>query len=386
MATIPDEKFSALGWFNGYSMYQISKSQRNSDGSVNITASANYLGLVDVSGSLQAQFKNFGATSVTNYAIAIRAYDASPKYRFDPLDNPAQIVAWAKTAASTTFNAPASYSSVLSQALPSNAVHEQVFAAMPSTMCDHSIWSANPVSIPLVGTIRVVGERVIPLSKTQPLPSCALSVSFIPDNQVWADPTGSVINVAYALDTKIADKILEVSASPVAFNTSNYPSMQPALIGPSGFKVTALGAGPGNTVEWNLNEVLNDDPGDPIDRTKPIVILNQPVLANCVPSTGALGIPANGAQFANGVVAIKIQQYFASTPDPSSAQNGTCTVALTLRFQTGKGNIVAAALPPNTMLMYPASTSPAPATFSVTSTPPTTTQQPKSAAGTPPAH
>jgi len=369
MANVPVEKFFALGWFNGYSMYQVSKNQRSADGSVKVAGSASYLGLVSVSGSLQTQFQQFGSTSVTNYAFAIRAYDPTPKYRFDPLESPDQIVAWAKQAASTTFNAPPPFSSVLSQALPSNATHEQVFTAIPADLCDHTLWTPNPSTTAAIGSVKVVGERQIPISSTQVLPSCALSIFFTPDAAVWASPVGSVVNLHYALDTKVADKTLEIAAAPVSFSTSNYPFMQPALIGPAGFKATPADPGPGSTVEWNINEVLVDDPGDPIDRTQAITVINQPLLSNCTSAAGAIGIPANGASFVGGLVAIKIQQYFASAPDPSSAQNTTCTVALTLRFKTGKAHLVAAALPPNTLLAYPPPPKPSAAAFKITATP-----------------
>jgi hypothetical protein len=356
LALVPSEKYSVLSWFNGISLYRIDKESRQTDGSVNMSGSASYAGLVSVTGSLNAQYKKYGAINVTNYKFApFASKKSSPPstYGFQQLASVDEIVTWAKEGVFSTLD-PKSFSTnnVLRQGYPE--MHSQIIKGVPQALCDHHLWTANPSVFPKAGSLSVTGESVIAVTETQPVPACSLTLTFKPDDSLFSGASSGNVDLFYSLDTRIADKTFEVTAEKVPLQTSSFPLITPSSVGPISFVAPTAATG-GFVLTWDLKAVVQDDPSNLIDTSAVITTVAGPTFDGCNSGTQKPLILPNGIVLdSKHQLSISVQEYIATAtkPDPSAKDNVSCSVNLTLQFKTVTGHFVNRALP-STQVTFP---------------------------------
>jgi hypothetical protein len=365
-ASVPTETFYMLKWFKGFSMYWVHKASRADDGSVKLSASAGLVG-ASASTAASAEYQSYGSTYLENFEIAmlVKQPAMDDTSHFESVDSVDKLVNWSTHNAFAVFSAPAGFSSLLQQNAPERATHEDIIVGVPDSLCNYTLWSANPDATTTANmkSLAVTGHRAIPAPAGQLAPSCALTVKYVPADAVFNLASGSVVNVKYSLVTKIGDKTLETPQVAVNFNTSPYPAISPKVFAPTAFDPNPPLSGGGYTLQWKLALSLQEDPADRIDPTAAVTPLQQPQFGSCTVLTGnPPGIPAGGISFGMGTdLNITINQFvrFPSMPDPAAATNSSCTVSLTLRFKTVGGNFVSAALPQGLNVLYPVTPAPA---------------------------
>jgi len=351
--SIAPDKYYVLSWFNGVSLYKVNKESRQTDGSVNMSASASYLSLASVTSSLTAQYKNYGAINVNNYKFAAFAFKDSPRSKFEQLDAPDQIISWAKQNAFAVLDSKSFGSNnILRQGYPE--VHSQVINGVPEELCNHNFWTPNPSAFAKVGTLSVTGETFVAISAAQAVPGCSLTLTFKPDDALFTGASTGNIDLVYSLDSKVADKTLEITAARVPLQTSSLPLLTPSSVGPVNFG-SPTSSGSGYVLEWNLKASVQDDPANAIDTSAPITIVSGPSFDGCHASAQNILIPSDGIVLdTKHHLSIKVQQYISinTKPDPTAKDNVSCTVNLTLQFKTQGGHFVNRALP-GTQFAYP---------------------------------
>ena len=352
-ATIPANPYYALDWFSGYSMYWVNKDARTFNGSVDLSASASYLGLASVSSTASDTYKTYGATQIENYRVAaLRPTDNTPQsFKFQPLDSPSDIVKWTSQNVFAVLDT-STYSQILHQNPPET--HQQVIAGLPQNLCDHKLWQPDQATVSGAGKLAVTGEKFTPTSANQQIPTCALTVTFTPDASLFTGPSPKTVDFTYSLDTSIADQTLQVSATPMHFQTSALPFLTTSVVAPAAF--TSTPATGGFVLEWNLKTQLQDDPNDRIDPTAMISVISPPTFSTCKPAAGPIGVATGSPTLdSSGQLAVKVQQYIMATksPDPAAADNGTCTASATFRFKTTHMNLVDLPIPSGTLITYP---------------------------------
>jgi len=345
--SVPADKYYGLLWFNGFSLYRVNKQARRVDGSVDLSGNVNYLGLVDVNGSLKGNYQSFGATEVDNYKFATLSGTAdSPSYQYQQMESPDLVAAWVKQNIFASLDT-SNFSNVIHKGTPE--IHKQVIQGLPSGLCAHTLWTANPSSFLNTGTVGITGETVLPVSTTQTLPGCELSITFTPADQVFTSSTP--VSLQYALDTTVADKTLEISAGAVSFQTNLLPALMLASAAPADFQVTAQA--PGYLLQWDLKAVLQDDTSDPINPA-PGISAGALTLTGCQ-NKGPLAIIGSPTLTSAHQLTVSIQQFVqtATAPNPSATDNVTCTVGLTVQAKTTAGHPVNLPFPSGMLIFYP---------------------------------
>lgn len=351
---IPAGPYYALHWFNGYTLYQVDKKARQSDGSVDVSGGANYLGFVSGSASLAGQYKDYGSTTIKDYKFGVSTYLPTSQFLYDQLDTVDQIASWSKAQAETAvFSALPTFSYTLRNGDPNGGTHEQIIYGMPPSMCSSGLWSLNAGGSTTYGTLSLNSPaRQVPASVTQP-PGCAFSVSFTPNAATLALPSQTLVTVGYSFDTAIGGKTLEIRAADVPFRTSDYPNLAPSIIGR--IPVTPVGS----DLQWTVNEIVVGDPNlaspDPVLTASKI---DGPTFSNCQAGGGQFDIPANGLKIdsTGTVITITLQQDFSmgTMPDVSKPETLTsCTVSMKLRLVTKSLKTADVTLPANTVIAYP---------------------------------
>jgi hypothetical protein len=316
---------------------------------VKLSGNANYLGLVSVSGSLTGDYKKFGATNVENYKFAIRSSTTSPSFKWQELEAPDLVAKWLKQNVFAKLDST-NFESIIHKRTPET--HNQIIQGMPPDLCDHTLWTPNPAKLQGIGTISITGEiPSAPSPITGPLPSCTLTVTFNPDDNLFSSSNGTATTLAYALDTTVADKTLEISAGTVPLQTNTLPALTLAGVAPAKFSSTAQS--PGYVLQWEVKASLQDDPADPVNATAPISF-GAPSFSGCQ-SSGPLSVIGSPTLNNAHQVSVSIQNFVqtASAPDPSATNNVTCTVNLTLRVKTMAGHFIDLVLPSGILVLYP---------------------------------
>jgi hypothetical protein len=347
-SSVPNDKYYSLLWFDGFSMYRISKQSRQVDGSVKLSGSANYLGLVSVRGSLTDDYKLFGATDVENYKFAFRTGSTdSPSFKWQQLEPPDLVAKWIKQNVFAKLDS-ANFNNVIHKGTPQT--HNQIIQGIPPSLCDHTLWTTNPSTVSDTGTLSVTGETPNPVPN-QPLPSCALTVTFTPNDRLFAGANGTATTLKYALDTTIADKTLELTAGAVPLQTNALPAMILASAAPSNFVATAQT--PGYLLQWDVKALLQDDPDDQVNPSAGITF-GSTTFSGCQ-TNGPITLIGSPTLNSSHQVTVTIQNFLQTTnaPNPSATNNVTCSVNLTLRVKTMKGHFIDLALPSGTLVFYP---------------------------------
>lgn len=352
VATVPADKFYALSWFQGLSFYWINKDSRTFDGSVNVSASANYLAIASVSATASDTYKSFAATEIENFAIA-SLEDASdkPVQQFDQLDSVDQVIQWGKDNLHAQLDNK-SFSGILRKGSVNK--QSQTIVGASRSLCNHSLWQPVAEAGSTAGTLSIDSETFNSASSSQPVPSCTLSVSYLPADSVFAP--GAPVNAAvhYHLSNSFADKTLNVSTAALSFQTTNLPQLSISTVAPYPFS-SSPSAG-GYVLTWQINAIVQNDPQDPIDVHANITPTGSVSLSNCNSFAGAISfLPATLSIDSTGTLKATLQQFVstATAPSATAADNVNCAVSGTLHFKTLGGNFMDLQLPTGTLLEYP---------------------------------
>ena len=358
VSTVPAEKFYALSWFQGLSLYWINKDSRTFDGSVNVSASANYLAIASVSATASDTYKSFAATEIENFAIA-SLEDASdrPIQQFDQLDSVDHVIQWANDNLHAQLDNK-SFSNILRRGSV-NKQSETIIGASQS-LCNHSLWQTVAEAGSAAGTLTIDSETFNPASNSQPVPSCTLNVSYLPADSLFSPGAPVNATVHYQLRNSFADKALNVSTAALSFQTTNLPQLSIATVAPYAFSSSPCAGG--YVLTWQINAIVQNDPQDPIDVHASITPTGSISLSNCNSFAGTISfLPASLSIDSTGTLKATLQQFIstATTPSPTAADNVSCAVSGALHFKTLGGNFVDLQLPTGTLLEYPNAT-PAP--------------------------
>lgn len=361
--SIPSGPFYLLHWFSGYTLYQVDKQARQTDGSINVSANVNYLGFISGSASLNGTYRNYGSTQIKSYRFGVDAFKndpqkEDPQYLFETADTVDQIINWSKVQPEIAqFNALPNFSYVLRRGDQDGPTHEQVMAGLPQSLCNPNLWSINPGTSTAYGTLSLSPTpRLIAATSDQP-PGCAFTVLFAPNDAAFNATTSTPVKLEYAFDTAIGDKKLEIKGSAVNFKTSPYPSLA-SDVGRAA--VVAVGT----NLQWDLMERVVSDPT--LSQIDPVVSATadtDPTLSNCAAAHGRIGVPGDGVapDVTGTMIKVRIQQDFSvgTFPDISKPEALTsCVVSLKLHLVMKSGKTADIDLPANTTIAYPVLTQP----------------------------
>jgi hypothetical protein len=355
-AAMTNEKLATLSWYKGISMYRVSKLSRSTDGKIDVKGSASYLGFVNGSGSLDAQYKSFGLLNVNSYSMAVLVPKdaAHPTYEFNWLDTPGTVAGWLNKKAIAKYVSQG----VKPTLHKGTEIHQlQQVLGIPAGLCSTGLWSPNPQTVAGVGAVRVYNKDYKDGTSDGTLPSCTFDIAYTPDDQLFSGTDLKSVSLPFTLKTAIVGVTVEVPAQTISFQTSNLPALGGITAAPYAFDPPKHQAG-GSLLTWKvvLNVEQDQAGAAQIDLSKNPSLMHNFTITGCRSVPGARNPVISQPSFnGNKELEVTINEFIQSAASfaPDAQDNVTCGISGTLQFQFAGGDFVVLSLPDSVSLVYP---------------------------------